>query len=91
MVSINRWKSWKDVEAKGCNDSSLLNILRCHRDLMIALEQVNFREDGFTRKLLVEIMDGLDRILVICGHGIETSVVTTDAPTATRLGGDKEG
>ena len=62
------------------DDSSLLDVSRCHRDLMEGAHQVDFEEYLHVVELVMEVMDVGDRVSVRLGDPVESSVVAARSP-----------
>ena len=77
-------------ETKWCYNGSLLDVVGCHGDLVVAAGQVNLRENGLPRQVAVEVADVRDRVAVVDGSRVEPSKVTAGAPAPVGFGHDMQ-
>ena len=75
-------------EAKRCDDSRFGDILGCHWYLVVAADEVNFREDCRACKVVVEVLDVGEWVAVIHRHVVEAAEITTGPPAPTRFPND---
>ena len=68
------------VNPKGGDDDSLLNVYRSHRDLVITLLEVEFREHRRTVNLRGEVSDVQERIIIRNSNCVQLSIITTRPP-----------
>ena len=85
-VAEAKWHGEEFVEAKRGDDSSLRDIRRMNRDLVIAFHQIQLGEDSGTMEAGREVLEIGKRIAVGNGGKIKAAVIATRPPGTIRLG-----
>ena len=90
-VSESKGHPQKLENSKGSDDSSLLNVLRGHRNLIIPLLKVQLGEHSCTRYPGGEVSDIQKRILIRNPHIIQPPIISTRPPSSLLLTNHVEG
>ena len=70
-VGETKWHPQKFKKAEGGDDRCLVNVVRCHWNLMITLAKVDLGEDGAPVQVGIEILDMRDGVAVVGCSSIE--------------------
>ena len=85
-VAEAKWHGEEFVEAKRGDDSSLRDIRRMNRDLVIAFHQIQLGEDSGTMEAGREVLEIGKGIAVGNGGKVKAAVITTRPPGTIRFG-----
>jgi hypothetical protein len=73
-------------ESEGCDDGCLGNVVRMNWDLVISFYEIDCGEDFPASKLMCEVGNVPDGILVGGSPSIQSTIVTTGPPAVLFLG-----